>query len=191
MRAWIAHGLTGWIDAATPATPTELAATPSTFGEVFVSWVDNSWNETAFVLERSVDSGNFVAIATVGPNVTSLTDFSAPSLTSTRYRIRAFNKDLPSNYSDIASCFTPVTPNNFFVDFRNMTPPFLGTDADPYPSIDQAFAVPPLDAARKITIQAGTYVTTFPANPPPTRLEARGGTVPVPKALNRDLSKCV
>ncbi|MEI6297887.1 MAG: hypothetical protein WCO84_09725, partial [bacterium] len=70
MHAWLAYALTGWLDAQTPAAPSGLAASPSPFGEVALSWLDNAWNETTYLVERSAGGGPFVGVATLGPGAT-------------------------------------------------------------------------------------------------------------------------
>jgi hypothetical protein len=57
-----------------------------------LSWVDNSANEDGFKIDRmSGTSGAFVAIATVGANVTSYTDPNLSDGTNYCYRVKAFN----------------------------------------------------------------------------------------------------
>ncbi|MEJ5291999.1 MAG: PKD domain-containing protein [Candidatus Methanosuratincola sp.] len=73
-----------------------------------LTWVDNSNNEEGFYIERAVWVKNkyteFVRIATVGPNVTSFVDSSAPS-GSCKYRVQAFSISLGmvSAYSNVVS----------------------------------------------------------------------------------------
>ncbi len=71
-----------------PAAPTNAAARLST--GIVVSWVDNSTDETSFVVERSMLNGPFGVIGTVGANVTSFADMSF-GITSYRYQVRARN----------------------------------------------------------------------------------------------------
>lgn len=177
MHAWINHTLSNWLDHTTPAAPFDLIATATPFGEVLVTWSDNSWNETDFAIERTNNAGGFAQIATVPANTTAFTDLTAPASTVVHYRVRAFNGGTASDYSDIAAVRTPSAPVDFIVDGRNTTMPFRGTEADPFQTVAQAFAEPPTGHARRITVQSGTYRTTFPANPPPSLLTPRGGTV--------------
>jgi hypothetical protein len=57
-----------------------------------LSWVDNSSNEDGFKIDRMTGtSGAFVAIATVGANVTSYADPNLSDGTNYCYRVKAFN----------------------------------------------------------------------------------------------------
>lgn len=91
-----------------PAAPSGLTAA-ATSQQVTLSWIDNSANETGFVIERasSNGSGTYSIIATVGANMTSFVDNSvAPGKTYT-YRIRAVNNGVYSDYSNVATITTP------------------------------------------------------------------------------------
>lgn len=177
MHAWINHSLAGWIDNVTPAAPSDLIATATPFGEVLLNWADNSWNETAFAVERAVGGASFGEIARAPANSTGFTDLTAPAAAVVHYRVRAFNGGTSSDYTDIVAVTTPSASADFIVDWRNTTAPFDGNESNPFQTIAQAFAEPPAGRARRITIRSGTYRTTFPANPPPSLLTPRGGTV--------------
>lgn len=177
MHAWIHHSLAGWIDDSTPAAPSGLFAQSTPFDGIALSWLDNSWNETAFLIERTNESGSYALIATVPAGTTTFSDLSVPASTTVHYRIRALNGNIPSYYSASIPVITMPAPATFIVDWRNVTAPFLGSEADPFQGIDQAFAEPPGDLARRLTIQSGTYRTIFPVTPPPSLLTSRGGIV--------------
>jgi hypothetical protein len=53
-----------------PATPTALAARIATATSVVVTWIDNASNETAYVVEASVNGGAFATLATINRNAT-------------------------------------------------------------------------------------------------------------------------
>ncbi|HEY0156512.1 MAG TPA: fibronectin type III domain-containing protein [Thermoanaerobaculia bacterium] len=99
-----------------PAAPTSLTATSSGASQIAVRWTDNSTNEEGFRLERCTGSTctNFVQVAQVGPNVTSLTDSGLLSSTTYRYRVLAFNVT-GSAVSNIAAATTtaavPTAPS--------------------------------------------------------------------------------
>jgi hypothetical protein len=84
----------------TPVTaPSDLAAGFGA-GQVDLSWMDNSNNETGFRIERATGAGAFVEIGTVGANVTIFQDTSVQSATTYSYRVIAFDgtgDSLPSN----------------------------------------------------------------------------------------------
>jgi hypothetical protein len=70
--------------------------------EAQLSWVDESENETGFVIERSLDGLNFSTISTVGQNVTSYTDANLGPATYF-YRVRSFRDDAHSDFSEIVT----------------------------------------------------------------------------------------
>jgi len=64
-----------------PAAPSGLSAVPLSTSSIRVSWVDNSNNETSFLVYRW-NGSTWVQIATVGANVTSYTDTGLQSSTT-------------------------------------------------------------------------------------------------------------
>jgi hypothetical protein len=82
--------------------PGNVIATASG-GTIRVEWVDNSLDETGFIVERSTDGTNFVTAQTVGANTTQVTD--APQRKHRYYyRVRSFNAygtSLPSNTATV------------------------------------------------------------------------------------------
>lgn len=70
---------------------------------VFLSWQDNSSNESGFVLERRCTrDGSWFVVQRLGQNVTSYCDRTVCHNRSYYYRIRAYNMHGSSNYSDQA-----------------------------------------------------------------------------------------
>jgi PKD repeat protein len=88
--------------AAPPSAPTSLAVAGQT-----ITWVDQAIDETGFVIERCTGGGctAFGQIATVAAGVTSYTDTFMVTGTN-RYRVRAFNADGSSAYSNLAEQIT-------------------------------------------------------------------------------------
>ncbi len=83
------------------AAPTALAASATSPTQVDLSWVDNACNETGFKIERSTTTNtNFIEIATVGANVTTYTDNTVSPATTYFYRVRAYNANGDSDYSN-------------------------------------------------------------------------------------------
>jgi PKD repeat protein len=113
----IAAGLTLIAPAIASAAPP--AAAPSALtadysnGAVHLAWQDNSSDETGFSIERCFGSGctGFGQIATVGAGVASFADTTYQA-TANRYRVRAFNADGFSGYSNVAEeiVFTVTDP---------------------------------------------------------------------------------
>ncbi len=97
----------------TPITPSSLAANDISDSEIDLIWQDNSSNETHFVLEKSLDGvSGWGVVVTTAPNVTSYSDTGLSSSTLYYYRVKAINAFGSSQYSNIASTTTAVSPPN-------------------------------------------------------------------------------
>jgi hypothetical protein len=69
-------------------------------GQLQLAWIDNANNEDGFKIERKAGTtGTYTQVATVGPNVTSYTDFSLADGATYCYRVRAFNSVGNSAYT--------------------------------------------------------------------------------------------
>lgn len=86
-----------------PAAPGDLAATAISDRQIDLTWKDNSTNETAFLIERSMNNYSFTQIASVGADVTNYSDASLTAGTTYYYRVRASNAGGNSAYSAVAS----------------------------------------------------------------------------------------
>lgn len=95
-----------------PAAPTGLTAGATSASTVALTWTDNASNETAYVLDRSVDGGlTWVLVTSSLPaDTSSFTDSGLSSSTTYRYRVRAENAGGPSAWSAVASATTQSTP---------------------------------------------------------------------------------
>lgn len=92
-----------------PSAPTNLAANLASSNQINLNWSDSSPNETGFKLERSIGNGNsFVALATVGANVTTYQNLTLTELTSYYYRVYAYNGAGNSGYSNVVSATTGI-----------------------------------------------------------------------------------
>ena len=91
-----------------PLAPSNLAGTAQSSSQINLSWSDNSSDETGFKIERCQGSGcsSFVQITTVGANSTSYQNTSLSSSTSYSYRVRGYNGNGDSGYSNTASAAT-------------------------------------------------------------------------------------
>jgi C1A family cysteine protease len=91
-----------------PAAPSGLTATAAATSQINLAWTDNSSNETGFEIERCTGSGctGFVQIATVGAGVRSYSNTGLSANTIYRYRVRAYNADANSAYSNEAGATT-------------------------------------------------------------------------------------
>jgi len=98
------------IQPAPPAAPSQLAGT-ATFGQVDLSWSDNSDNETGFEIWKSVngENGTFALEASVGADVAEYSSTGLQDGSEYCYRVRAIGaKELASEFSNTACASTPV-----------------------------------------------------------------------------------
>ncbi len=90
-----------------PPAPSNLKATAYSSRIIELNWLDNSFNETGFQIERSADNGtNWSLLATTGINITSYADTGLTASTAYYYRVRAKNSLGNSEYSDTAHAST-------------------------------------------------------------------------------------
>ena len=102
-------GIASTTSGTAPSAPSALGL--STFSEatttdIILNWTDNSFNETAFSIERSVGTSTFAVIATTSADAVTYTDLGHTTGTYT-YRLRAFNGYGYSSYSNSASTTIP------------------------------------------------------------------------------------
>ena len=92
---------------AKPAAPSNLAAVATSSTQVDLTWSDNSNNEESFKIGRSTDGVLFFSQETTDPNDTSYSDTTVAPATTYWYRIRAYNSQGYSSFSDVVSVTTP------------------------------------------------------------------------------------
>jgi len=95
-----------------------------------LTWVDNSSDETGFVLERSLNGGAFTALAPIAANTTQVVDTTVVRGTvpnTYTYRLKAVNGTLSSAFTSPA-CITfaplltaPAAPSGFSVSSIDST----------------------------------------------------------------------
>lgn len=115
VRAYNSAGNSGYSNTANattlqapPAAPSNLTASAVSSSQINLAWIDNSNNEDGFKIERSKKpKGKFKQIATVGANITTYTNTGLKRRKTYYYRIRAYNTDGNSQYSNIANARTP------------------------------------------------------------------------------------
>ena len=102
-----------------------------------LTWVDNSTDETGFILERSLNGGTFAGLAPIGPNTTQVIDTTvvrAATPNTYTYRLKAIKAisgqpALESAYTATA-CITfaalppapPSAPSGFTVSQNTLSP---------------------------------------------------------------------
>jgi len=80
--------------------------------EVKLSWHDNSNNEKGFIVERSVDNNEWTKVAVTDVNVTEYVDSGVALESGYLYRVRAYNKDGYSSYSETIGVSIPSGPKD-------------------------------------------------------------------------------
>ena len=102
-----------------PKSPSGLMTVASSSSQINLTWKDNSNDETGFKIERSPNGTSiWTQIATVGANVTSYQNTGLTASTTYYYRVRAYNANGDSGYSNTANATTqaaaavPNAPSN-------------------------------------------------------------------------------
>ncbi|TVR47965.1 MAG: PKD domain-containing protein, partial [Puniceicoccaceae bacterium] len=93
-----------------PGAPTGLAATAVSHEEVSLSWTAADGLADGFRIERATGGGSFSLLAEVGPGVASHADTTVSPETQYSYRVRAFNADGNSPWSNTDTITTPAAP---------------------------------------------------------------------------------
>ena len=108
---WLKGYITGTLPA-TPAAPSNLAATAASATQINLAWTDNATNETAYKVEQATASGGpWTEVA--GALAANTTTYSATGLTASStyfFRVRARNATGNSDYSTSASATTAAAP---------------------------------------------------------------------------------
>jgi parallel beta-helix repeat protein len=98
-----------------PNAPSDLTATGVSANQIDLAWVDNSTDETAFEIERSLDAVEWSHHVTVDMNITAYTDTDLSNNTIYYYQVRAVNDAGHSPYTNVAVATTaglPLAPSN-------------------------------------------------------------------------------
>jgi N-acetyl-anhydromuramyl-L-alanine amidase AmpD len=90
-----------------PAAPTNLVLTPLNSSQIRVEWTDLATNESGFKIERATSaSGPWTQIGSAGANITTMTSSGLTGSTVYYFRVKAFNANGDSEYSEIESATT-------------------------------------------------------------------------------------
>ncbi len=97
-----------------PAAPTAVAwaATPitnATTSTMKLNWVDNSSNETGFLIYNSTDNVNFTLVTTAAPNTTSYVASGLTPGTTYFWKLAAVNEGAPPTFTIVNSLSTTAT----------------------------------------------------------------------------------
>jgi subtilisin family serine protease len=93
-----------------PAAPTGLVATAASATQINLSWADNSTDETGFKVERSTDGVSFTQAGTTAAGVRIYSATGLAASTTYTFRVRAYNANGDSAYSNAASATTQAAP---------------------------------------------------------------------------------
>jgi len=98
-----------------PTAPSGLGATAVSTSEIDLAWNDTSFNETAFLVEMSIDNITFVQEASLAAGSISYRSTRLAAGTTYYYRVRAMNASGVSAYSATAAATTfglPAAPSS-------------------------------------------------------------------------------
>lgn len=93
---------------AIPQSPENLQVAQLTTTWVKLTWVDNSGNETGFVLQRALGSGTFVDFKNYASGATVGYDSTIAAGQTFRYRLYAYNSTGSSTYSNEVQIVAPI-----------------------------------------------------------------------------------
>lgn len=101
--------------------PSSLQASSISSTQIYLTWADNSADETGFRVERKTGAGgSYTLLATILPNLTSYTDTGLTASTTYHYRIQATSSSGSSGYSNESSATTSAVATRF-IDRGNGT----------------------------------------------------------------------
>lgn len=106
------NALSADLSTTTPAVPSALTATASGTN-IILSWDDNSTVETGYYLERKKgSSGAYAQIASLSADAKSYNDGGLDTSATYYYRVKAYNPNGESAYSNEASATTSAAPSS-------------------------------------------------------------------------------
>lgn len=91
--------------------PTNLLATPSSSTAIKLNWTDNASSESGFKIDRSPDGLTWTRINEVGANVTTYTNGKLTTGKTYYFRVRAFDTEKNSIYSNVANAKPQAVPS--------------------------------------------------------------------------------
>lgn len=113
IRCLYGDGTTCSVPASSPPTaPTGLGASALSSTSIYLSWLDNSSNESSFRIEDHTPSSSYIQVATTNSNVTGTTVGGLSPQTTYTFRVRACNSSGCSAYSNEASATTSGSPSS-------------------------------------------------------------------------------
>lgn len=113
-----------------PLAPGNLRVTLTMRGSVVMAWSDNAGNEQGYKIERRTAGGSYVQVATVAANTTTFMDTGLTGGATYYYRVRAYNANGNSAYSNEIGVTIPrdevvvkltIDKNTYSVNNQNKT----------------------------------------------------------------------
>jgi len=80
--------------------PTGLSAAPISQTQINLTWNDNSDNEAGFEIERKTSTGDYEKVNSVNADATTFEDADLTTGSTYVYRVRAYNSERTSGYSN-------------------------------------------------------------------------------------------
>ncbi len=174
-----------------PAAPSNLLAVLQAGPQVALTWMDNAATEAGFQVERRVNSGAYVLIASPAANATNYLDTTVVPGNTYTYRVRAVNATGPSAYSNttaVALPSPPAAPTNLTaavltgprvqLSYRDNTKSETGFEIERRTNGGAWVLIASL--ARRTATGATTYIDTTvePGNTYSYRVRAMNGLIP-------------
>ena len=140
------------------APPSALAAVAVSARAINLTWTDNSGTETGFRVERCAGVGctDFAEITTVAANATTYASTALTPGTAYGYRVRAYDANGNSTYSNAASTTTAIA--DFFVNKATGNDLNSGTSASPFKTITKGLSM--ADSGKIVKVAPGRYDAT-------------------------------
>jgi hypothetical protein len=91
-----------------PSAPSGLTGVLVSPTAIRLAWIDNSSDESGFVLERKMDTSSFTVIANLSSNITNYDDVNLASGTNYTYRVSSWS----SSGTSYSSSITVTTPGD-------------------------------------------------------------------------------
>ena len=93
-----------------PVAPSSLVATTASATQINLSWTDNSTDEAGFRIERATDAVNFIQVGTTAAGIRTYSAAGLTASTAYTFRVRAYNANGDSAYTNSATATTLAAP---------------------------------------------------------------------------------
>jgi hypothetical protein len=110
-----------------PLEPTGLSGESISTGQINLEWIDNSSDESVFIVERKEEDTEFSIIDSLPANTTKYSDYALNPTTEYSYRIYASNLYFDSDPTQEITLTTGSQGITYYVDSQNGDDSFSGT----------------------------------------------------------------